>query len=90
MSYFKGQGQTFYLFLFPENNIDGLQFTKQWLHESYTALKKLTESTQASIQGASANTDKPKVTSTAVMNHAFVQLLIWQSNKPFPEVKNYQ
>ncbi len=76
-------------YYFPENNVDGLQFTKQWLHDSYTALKQLTESTQKSSNPeATAKTEKPQVTSAAVMNHAFVQLLIWQSNKPFPEVNS--
>ena len=81
-----------------ENNLDGLQYTKEWLRDSFEALHKLSQSLSPSKESPSQNTaaqtspsasaaTAPKVTSGGVITHAYVQLLIWPDTKPLPEVR---
>ncbi|XP_050390427.2 T-complex protein 11-like protein 1 [Patella vulgata] len=72
---------TEFLDIQKENNLDGLQFAKVWLKNSHDKLKRLEDE-------VNTGTATPVLMATpqAIMNEAYMELLQWNNNNPFPEM----
>lgn len=75
---------------YVENGVDGLKFTRSWLHSSAERVKSrqsTTESEEVSA-AASSETSPPAAGSfaSATLNVAFLELLQWDDDRVFPEV----
>ena len=71
-------------YLFLENNLDGLQYTKAWLYKSFEKLKS--ENKDSTNEAAAVTMPTP----ASIMNEAYMQLLDWNPEEMFPEVSIVQ
>ncbi|KAL5010966.1 hypothetical protein ScPMuIL_013271 [Solemya velum] len=68
-----------HLKLQEDHNVDGLQFTKSWLHRNFQNLKK--REAEAFAEGAAPVLATP----AAIMNEAYMEVLDWDEGEVFPE-----
>jgi len=79
-----------------ENGVDGLQFTRSWLARSADHIKTRQSSAESAAgvePEAASSSSEPSTSSTspatanATLNAAFLELLDWDDDRVFPEVK---
>ena len=69
-----------------EAHIDGLEQTKYWLTGAYEKLQ------EAQTEGPVASTSQGNpsmATPATILNHAYLELLHWDSIEAFPEVSDH-
>ncbi len=88
------------LSFFTEHDVDGLFYTKEWLIRSADSLEAKEKSTQGSPQhtpgGTTVGTSSKDTESTspaqspnAILNHAYTELLDWDEDNVFPDVRTF-
>ena len=80
ITYIQGQRNLTYDITLAENNVDGLQFTRDWLSRNADKL----ECPDSPREGATA--ESPETTPAAVINTAYMELLDWDEGRTIPEV----